>query len=122
MCYTTAMSNLSSRKIAALRRERQRLLEELSTLPYLLKGSYLERFSTCSRPHCSCHQGERHGPRAYVVINHDKAQRQVYVPQSQVDTVRTGIQQYHRLLAIVERITSINLELMQGGVFDEFIS
>jgi len=83
--------------------------------------SYLERFSTCSRPNCSCHQGKRHGPRRYVVITRDKAQRQIYVPQTQVDIVRAGIQQYHRLLEIVDRITAINLELMQRRVLNESV-
>jgi len=115
------MTRLSSRRIAALRRERNRLLEELSTLSLLLRGSYFERFSTCSRSGCSCHEGKRHGPRGYVAVTRDKTQRQVYVPQTQVDVVRTGIRQYHRLLDIVDRITAINLELMQRRVFDESI-
>ncbi len=115
------MAKLSSRGAGALRRERTRLLEELSTLSLLLRGSYLERFSTCSRPNCSCHQGKRHGPRRYVVITRDKAQRQIYVPQTQVDIVRAGIQQYHRLLEIVDRITAINLELMQRRVLNESV-
>jgi hypothetical protein len=33
--------------------------------------------------------------------------------------VGEGIRQYHRLLAIVDRVTAINLELMKGGVLDE---
>jgi hypothetical protein len=52
------------------------------------------------------------------VVTRDKVQRQVYVPQGQVEVVRRGIAGYHRLLEIVDRITSINLELMRGGVLE----
>ncbi|MEW6237464.1 MAG: DUF6788 family protein [Candidatus Omnitrophota bacterium] len=102
-----------------MRRERSRLLEELSTLSHLLRGSCLERFSTCSRPNCSCHTGLQHGPRAYLVVARDQSQRQVYISQTQVRAVRKGIQQYHRLLEIVDRITAINIQLMKGRVLDE---
>ena len=106
-------------KVSARKRERQRLLRELSGLTRLIHGSFFERFSTCGRPTCACHQGQRHGPRGYLTIKEGRRQRQFYVPQSQTDAVRDGIQQYHRLRELVERISSINLELMQGGTLDE---
>ena len=115
------MKKLSGAKIAALRRERKGLLRELAQLSLVIRGSYVERFSTCSRPKCACHRGKRHGPRAYVAVTRNKAQRQCYVPKSQVEAVRAGVAQYHRLLAILERISSINLQLMRGGKLDESV-
>lgn len=109
------MAKLSRSRIGALRRERTRLLLELTELSLMVRGCYLERYSTCSRLGCKCHRGRRHGPRAYVVVTRNKVQRQVYVPQGQVEAVRTGVEQYHRLLKVVERISTINLELMRGG-------
>jgi hypothetical protein len=102
-----------------LKRHRHKLLEELPQLVRLLRGSFFERFSTCSRPACRCHQGQRHGPRAYVAVTAEKAQRQHYVPKSQVEAVRDGVRQFHRVLAIVDRVTAINLELMRGGALDD---
>lgn len=116
------MAKLSSKHVNALRRERDQLLRELATYSSLIRGTYLERFSTCSRPNCACHQGHLHGPRIYVVVTREKKQRQIYVPQSQVDAVSAGIQQYQRLMKLLDRISAINLELMQGRELDEFIS
>ena len=113
------MNKLRRRNIAALKRQRQRLLNELPRLVRMLRGSFFERFSTCSRPACACHQGQRHGPRAYVAVTAGKAQRQHYVPKSQVRAVRDGVGHYHRLLEIVDRVTAINLELMRGGALDD---
>jgi len=113
------MARSPSKKIKTLREERRQLLEDLPTLGRLLRGSYFERFSTCSRPSCPCHRGQRHGPRAYLAVTTGRRQRQHYVPRSQQLAVSEGIRQYHRLLTIVDRLTAINLELMRGGVLDE---
>jgi len=78
----------------------------------LLHGSWMERFSQCSRPGCKCHTGKRHGPRSYVIINDNGRQRQKYIPNSFVKTAHRGLGQYKRLQKIVDRITHINLSLM----------
>jgi len=113
------MSSLTPTRAAALRRERERLAAQLSGFSRVLHGSYLERFSTCSRPSCVCHAGRRHGPRAYVVVRAGKTQRQHYIAQGQIEAVRKAIARYHRLMALVDRISTINLQLMRGGRLDE---
>jgi len=95
--------------------ERRSLLEELATLSLLLQGSWVERYSVCSRAGCKCHSGERHGPRHYLIINEDGQQRQKYVPNSQVVVALEGLEQYRRLRKIIERITQLNLALMKEG-------
>jgi hypothetical protein len=113
------MSSLTPARAAALRRERERLAAQVSAFSRILHGSFLERFSTCSRPGCACHRGRRHGPRAYVVVRTGKIQRQHYIAHGQIEAVRKAIARYHRLMALVERISAINLQLMRGGCLDE---
>ena len=97
--------------------ERHSLLLELATLSHLLQGSWVERYSVCSRVNCKCHAGERHGPRYYLVVNEDGQQRQKYIPNSQVEAAMEGLGQYRRLREIVERITQLNLALMKEGTY-----
>ena len=101
----------------ALLNERQRLLAEMAGLSGLLHGSWLERYSTCSRPGCACHQGCRHGPRRYLVVNEGGRQRQRYISAGLESVVHQGLAQYRRLQQIVARLTQINLALMRqpGG-------
>ncbi len=113
------MSTLSGKEERALVRERQKLLAELSRLSLIIHGSYFERYSTCSRPGCACHKGERHGPRAYVAERKNGRPKQHYVKKSQADAVREGIEQYRRMLQIADRISEINLELARAGRLDE---
>ena len=105
--------------VRKLCRQRQGLLDELPSLAGMIKGSLFERFSTCSRPHCACHEGKRHGPRCYLSITEGLGQRQRYVRKQDVAAVRAGVQQYHRFLEIAQRITAINIELMREGAHDE---
>ena len=113
------MSTLSDQQVASLRSQRAKLLEELSRLSLLIHGSCFERYSTCSRRGCACHEGRRHGPRAYVALRSAGRPAQHYVPRSQVHAVQNGVAQYQRLLQVADRITQVNLALMRGGRLDE---
>lgn len=109
------MSTLSAREEKALRAERRKLLDEMKGLGLIIHGSYFERYSVCSRPNCGCHKGERHGPRAYVAVREEGRSRQYYVRKDQTGAVREGIEQYHRLAEIADRISEINLALARAG-------
>jgi len=104
------MSNSNIKKFV---NERSLLLEDLKTLSQMLHGSWVERYSVCSIKNCKCHKGERHGPRHYLVINENGRQRQKYIPNSQVESGREGVMEYHKAIDIINRITSINLKLIK---------
>lgn len=108
--------NAKARKLIAKRR---RLLRKLACLSLITHGSYLERFSTCARKNCACHQGTKHGPRAYLVVYRDGRQRQVYVPQNQIAAARRGVRQHEQALELLRQITDINLSLMREGLLME---
>lgn len=114
--YTSCMSNKTLKKLLD---ERALLLAELGTLPRMLHGSWVERFSVCSRPGCRCHSGDRHGPRHYLVVHEGGRQRQKYVPNSQVDAAQAGLAEYRRVREIVDRITHINLALMKEDAYED---
>ena len=54
-----------------------------------------------------------------MAVTQEKTQKQHYIPKQQVNAVRKGILQYHRLLEIVLRIAVINLELMRLKALEE---
>jgi hypothetical protein len=114
--YTSDMSNRTLKKLLD---ERVRLLAELGALPRMLHGSWVERFSVCSRPDCRCHSGHRHGPRHYLVVREGGRQRQKYVPNTQVDAAQAGLAEYRRVREIVDQITQINLALMKEDAYED---
>jgi len=102
-----------------LRRQRQALLTKLTEFSRAIRGSLFERFSTCSRPNCACHQGARHGPRTYLTVQVQGRQRQFYVPKSQVSAARRAIKEYHRLMQTVNRLSALNLKLVRLSALEE---
>ena len=110
------MSNVNVKKLIE---ERKQLLEELSTLDHLLHGSWLERYSTCSRENCKCHRGDLHGPRYYLVVNENGRQKQKYISIGQKEAATAGVMQGKRMLEIVEAVTQINLQLIKEGACDD---
>ena len=110
---------MSNRTLKKLLDERARLLAELGTLPHMLHGSWVERFSVCSRPGCQCHKGHRHGPRHYLVVREGGRQRQKYVPNAQVAAAQAGLAEHRRVHEIVDRITQINLSLMKEDAYED---
>lgn len=113
--YSSSMSNKSSKLLVG----RARLLAELATLSRMLHGSWVERFSVCSRPACRCHSGHRHGPRRYLVVREGGRQRQKYVPNAHVAAAQAGLAEYRRVREIVDRITQINLALMKEDAYED---
>jgi len=109
---------MSNKTIEKLLKERTELLAELGTLSRMLHGSWVERFSVCSRPNCKCHKGHKHGPRHYLVINENGQQRQKYIPNAQVIAAKAGRSDYNRACEIIDRITHINLALMKKDAYE----
>jgi len=112
---------MSNSDVEKLINERELLLEELSNLDHMLHGSWLERYSTCSRKNCRCHRGELHGPRYYLVVNENGQQKQKYIPVGQKEAAIAGVEQGKRMLEIVEAITQINLQLIKEEAYDDAV-
>ncbi len=116
MRYTHPMKD---EPIAVLIERRQQLLDELVGLTHLVHGSWVERYSTCSRVNCRCHRGEKHGPRYYVVVQEKGKQRQKYIPRAQAAAVRQGLAQSRKLQEIVAEVTRINLLLIKKRGYED---
>jgi len=85
----------------------------MASLRGLLNGSLVQRYSTCSRKNCACHEGERHGPRLYLAATGDGGQRQTYVPTAFAARAEGGVAQGRRLRAIIREVTALNLLLLR---------
>lgn len=93
---------------------RQKLLQRLSSLGPVLRASLIERFTQCGKPGCKCMQGDKHGPAYYLAVSYAKGRtRQVYVPKSLQPLAAEWVQNYHQAMAVLEEISSINLELIR---------
>jgi len=104
---------MSNKTVNQLLAERQRLLSRISDLGDALHGSIVERYSTCSRPTCRCHQGEKHGPRYYLAVNEAGRQRQKYIRDADLERARQGVAHYHQLQKLLDQLTHTNLAILR---------
>lgn len=110
------MSNVNLQKLLERRKQ---LVNELSQYPGLLRGTWVERYTVCSRPNCKCHNGEKHGPRYHVAVMEDGKQKQHYVRLENKELALSGLKQNEIIENILQEITKINLELMKEGIYGD---
>jgi hypothetical protein len=97
-----------------LRRRRTALLRQLPAPQAILRGSLIERYKRCGKPGCKCATGRGHGPKYYLSISRSGERPQMdYVPQVDVEQVRTYLANYQRTREILEEICAINRELLR---------
>ena len=102
---------MSTKTVTELLKKRQRLLARVQDLGDALHGSIVERYTTCLRPACRCHQGEKHGPRHSV--NESGRQRQKYIRDADLERARQGVAHYHQLQKLLDQLTHTNLAILR---------
>ncbi len=101
----------------ALRQRKAALLRQLVVPADLLRGSYVERFTTCGKPNCCCAQGQRHGPFYYLVSNLATGHVLKFLlkDSSQQKGVQQAIEHYRHHWEGLEELSQINAELLRRG-------
>ncbi len=108
---------MSSETIQKLMERRQRLVEELTQHAAVLHGTWVERYTVCTRPNCACHRGEKHGPRYHLAVMENGKQRQHYIRLAQREQALKGLEHNRIIEEILQEITKINLELMKEDAY-----
>ena len=100
-----------------LRQRKARLLRTLKLPPHLIHASLLERFLTCGRPKCSCHQGQKHGPFFYLnrCLPKGRMSSLLLKSDAQITQARQAVQAYRQLLETLDQLSWLNLELLRRG-------
>jgi hypothetical protein len=109
--------SLRRKSTLALRQRKAALLRQLSVPVDLLRGSFIERFTTCGKSNCVCAQGQRHGPFYYLISNLAPGhvlKYQLKDPDQQA-AVQHAIQHYLQHWEGLEELSQINIELLRRG-------
>ena len=114
---TAKIFKLRRTSTLALRQRKAALLRQLSVPPDLLRGSYVERFTTCGKPNCRCAQGQRHGPFYYLVSNLATGHVLKFLLKDAIQQTRVqqAISHYQRHWDGLEELSQINAELLRRG-------
>jgi len=91
-------------------------------LEKVLRGSLVTRYRRCGRGNCHCaSKGDPgHGPAYYLMVTLAPGETvQIYVPKEQKQEVEAWIDNFRRVRESLEKVSSINRELLrQGKLFE----
>lgn len=114
---TAKIFKLRRTSTLALRQRKATLLRQLTVPADLLRGSYVERFTTCGKSNCCCARGQRHGPFYYLVSNLATGQVLKLLLKDQIrqSAAQQAIEHYLAHWAGLEELSQINAELLRRG-------
>ena len=112
MAYKQPITSLSTTQ---LRVRRKRLGKDLPDVATSVRGALQQQFRRCGNPGCRCRAGARHGPYTYLAVRTGTRTRLVYIPAVLAREVRRRVKMTGRILATLEKISIINLELIARG-------
>lgn len=83
----------------------------------VIRGTLLKRYLECSRPNCYCHKSikNRHGPYYFLSIRRKNKSFHIYIPLSMQKEIKQWIQNYNLVWEGIEKITDINIQLIQSN-------
>ena len=95
-----------------IEKRKAKLLEELTGLGDLVRGSLVETGKKCGRRACPCARGQLH-PHRYLSTGTKEGNRIVYVSDRERSAFAEGIRQYERAWELICEISQINIKLIK---------
>lgn len=113
--YMARIHSLRRKSTLALRQRRIALLRQLAIPPQSIRASVVERFGTCGKPSCACHQGAKHGPYYYLTQCLAKGHVQKFLLKSttQQQRARNATAAFNEFYDGLEELSQINTELLR---------
>ena len=99
---SVSLDHLTTTPDAALRRELARLARQM------IFGTLAERGRVCGKPTCRCAHGAKHPAVQLAQWAGAGKTRSQHVPFAVVDTVRAGVDAWHRFQAIARELAARN--------------
>jgi hypothetical protein len=104
---------MTGKDLRRLRQTRRLLVKRLSGFSDLLRGSVVLMKRPCTYPRCrKCQSGQRH-PTWVLTFSRDGKTQSVYLGRKRLHHARRGVQDYHRLMELIEQLAQVNLAILR---------
>ena len=115
--FMARLHSFRRKSTLALRQRKAALLRQLALPPQCIRASVVERFGTCGKPSCACHQGTKHGPYYYLTQCLAKGHVQKFLLKSSAaqEAARDATTAFNEFYDGVEELSQINTELLRRG-------
>jgi hypothetical protein len=108
---------LRRKSTLALRQRKAALLRQLALPPQAIRASVVERFGTCGKSNCACHQGHKHGPYYYLTqcLAPGRVQKFLLKSEAARESARAATAAFSGFYDGLEELSQINTELLRRG-------
>jgi hypothetical protein len=108
---------LRRKSTLALRQRKLALLRMLPLPPQAIRASVVERFGTCGKANCACHQGQKHGPYYYLTqcLAPGRMQKFLLKTPAHQQAARAATSAFNQFYDGLEELSQINTELLRRG-------
>jgi len=110
---------MRQRQRESLERRRAALLDQLRSLPNLMRGTVYQRQRKCGRASCTCASGGPRHPGVQLTVNVRGRTRTRYVRREERAGLEEMLGAYRRLWKLVEELTEVNLALLHAAPAQE---
>lgn len=71
-----------------------------------MHGTLSLRQRVCGKPNCKCVDGDKH-EGLYLLVRHEGAVRQIYVPRDRREAVRQWVENYRKARELMDELSDI---------------
>jgi hypothetical protein len=103
---------MKNREQAILMKKRSHLTNEVLNIKGFIRGTLVKTKKKCGRKSCRCEQGQLH-PHVYISTSRNKKNQIIYIKPDEMETAQQHIDNYRKLLGILDEISQINVALLK---------
>jgi hypothetical protein len=97
---------------------KNQIIDQLTKIYDVMKGSLAESSRTCGKQGCKCQRGQLHHGYFFSFWVKGKA-KMLYVPKRSYPQVQKLINNWKHHKDLIEELTDINVQLVRKGLFKE---
>ncbi len=89
------------------------LQKQMTKLGPVMRGGVVKIANKCGNPNCRCAQGQKHHQLYFSVSKKGKT-KLIFLGKSKVQKARKYSDNYKTMVAIIEEMTDINMQLLKN--------
>ena len=89
------------------------LQKQMTKLGSVMRGSVVKLANKCGNPNCRCAQGQKH-QQFYFSVSKKGKTKLIFLGKSKVQKARKYTENYKKIVAIIEEMTDINMQLLKN--------
>jgi uncharacterized protein DUF6788 len=95
-----------------LETQRRRFVDKITFLDPWIEGTFVSTSRRCGKKNCACHQGGAKHPVLYLTWKENGKTLSLYVPKRLEVEVRTWVENYKKLKALIREVTLLQRQVI----------